>query len=336
MKLLALASVLVMFAHAPVHAAAVTDSTSVIARARELTPFVSQNSPGPLWSAFDASMRAAMEDSLNFARTLDAIHVTVGVIEKILSEAVTQDNGVWVYKATCNFEKISEPASLFIALTPEGRIAGLAVRPQEKPQKEFESTKLDYLTKTPLQLPFQGEWYVFWGGRTLAENYHAVSKSQRFAYDLIIMKDGASHTGDGKKLTDYYAYGADIMAPAAGQIVWSCDSLPNQEIGRSDRQHPVGNGVVIDHGDGEFSLIAHMQPKSQKFKMGDRVKAGDVLGKCGNSGNTSEPHIHYHLMDGADMKTAEGLPVVFTALCVDGTKVEKAEPKKGQRIKRCP
>ena len=66
------------------------------------------------------------------------------------------------------------------------------------------------------------------------------------------------------------------------------------------------------------------------------MKVGDVLGKCGNTGNTSEPHLHYHLQDGPDLTAAEGLPAMFTGLCVDGKKVEKAEPVKGQSIKRCP
>jgi hypothetical protein len=57
--------------------AALTDTTDVLKKAREFTPYVSQNSPGPLWAAFDANMRAAMQDSLSFAQTLDAIHVTV-------------------------------------------------------------------------------------------------------------------------------------------------------------------------------------------------------------------------------------------------------------------
>jgi murein DD-endopeptidase MepM/ murein hydrolase activator NlpD len=278
-------------------------------------------------------MRTAMQDSLNFAKTLDAIHVTVGVVKRTISEEVSQERGVWVYKAMCDFAALSDPAILLIALDPDGKIAGLAVRPQ---QKEFASTKLDYVNKTPLQLPFQGEWFVFWGGRTIKQNYHAVAKAQRFAYDLVIMKNGVSHTGEGKKLTDYYCYGAEVIAPAAGQVVWSCDSLPNQEPGEMDPKHPVGNGVVIDHGNGEFSLIAHLQPRTQKFKVGDKVKAGDVLGKCGNSGNTTEPHVHYHLQDGPDITTAEGLPASFTGICVNGKKMEKAEPVKGQSIKRCP
>jgi murein DD-endopeptidase MepM/ murein hydrolase activator NlpD len=333
MKSLSVLIFVVLFAPTFAQAQALTDTTSVLKKAREYTPFVSSNTAGPLWAAFDANMRAAMQDSLNFAKTLDAIYVTVGAIKKTLSEEVTQERGVWVYRAVCEFDKVSDRAELLMAFDPDGKIAGLAVRPQPK---EFASTKLDYVNRTSLQLPFQGEWYVFWGGRTIKQNYHAVAKAQRFACDFVMMKNAVSHTDDGKKLTDYYCYGAEIIAPAAGQIVWSCDSLPNQEPGEMDAKHPVGNGVVIDHGNGEFSLIAHLQPKTQRFKVGDKVNAGDVLGKCGNSGNTSEPHVHYHLQDGPDIMTAEGLPASFTGICVNGKKMEKAEPVKGQTIKRCP
>jgi hypothetical protein len=315
-------------------AAAPIDSTAALARARELRPHVSTNTPGPLWTSFDATMRTAMGDSTRFAAALDGIHAQVGTILSVISEEMSMDRGMWVYRASCRFEKAPEPLLLLIAVTPEGKVSGLAVRPGEP--KEYASTKLDYVTKTELHLPFRDEWFVFWGGRTLADNYHAASKSQRFAYDMVIVKDASSHKNDGKELTDYYCYGAEILAPAAGQIVWSCDSLPNQSPGSMDPSHPVGNGVVIDHKNGEFSLIAHLQPKSQPFKVGDSVKLGDVVGKCGNSGNTTEPHLHYHLQDGPDIKTAEGLPAPFVGICVDGTKQAKAEPKKNQKIKPCP
>lgn len=325
---------LALFVPALANAEAVMDSTAALKRAQEFRPHVSAGNPGPLWTAFDDKMRAAMVDSTRFAAALDGIHAQVGAVKEVISEEIAFERDLWVYRASCHFEKSEDPLMLLLALTPDGRIAGLAVRPQPK---EYASPHLDYVTKTPLQLPFRdGEWSVFWGGRTLKENYHAASKSQRFALDLVVHKDGSSHSGDGKKLTDYYCYGLELIAPADGQVVWSCDSLPDQEPGMMDPARPIGNGVVIDHGNGEFSLMAHMQPKSLRAKMGDRVKTGDVIGKCGNSGNTSEPHLHYHLQNGPDMMTAEGLPAMFAGTCVDGKKVEKAQPAKGQQIKRCP
>jgi hypothetical protein len=324
-------ALLLAAAAAPAFAAdAAFDSSAALARARELRPFVSSGTPGPLWVAFAPQMRAAMGDSLRFAGIMASIHGQVGAIAEVIDEKLLREMG-WTYRARCRFEKVPAPLVLVIALDDDARVSGLLVQPERQP---YASTKLDYVAKTSLQLPFANAWYVFWGGRTIDENYHAISKSQRFAYDLLVMKDGVSHAGEGTKLTDYYSYGAEVFAPAAGTVVWSCDSLPDQQPGQMDPKNPIGNGVVIDHGNGEFSLLAHMQPRSLKVKTGDTVKAGALLGLCGNSGNTSEPHIHYHLQDGPDLKTAEGLPAPFSNLIVNGKPVAKAELTKGQSVRR--
>ncbi len=306
------------------------DSTAALARARELRPFVSSGTPGPLWASFDPQMRAAMGDSLRFAGGVASIHAQIGAIIEVVDERLTRTPG-WTYRARCKFERAPAPAILIISFNHDGLVSQLLVQP-DKPA--YASTKLDYVTQTTLLLPFEGEWFVFWGGRTVDENYHAASKSQRFAYDLVIMKGGASHSGSGSALSDYYCYGAKVLAAAAGTIVWSCDSLPDQVPGQMDSRNPVGNGVVIDHGNGEFSILAHMQPTSLRVKTGDKVKASDILGLCGNSGNTSEPHIHYHLQDGADMSNAEGLPAPFTRVVINGKPTAKAELLKGQTVSR--
>jgi len=332
------ASLLLMafFASLPVAAAgapAPMDSTTALERGRALRAHVSKGESLPLWRVFDKEMRAAMGDSLRFDAMAVGIRAQVGEITAVEEETVTREDGLWVYRARCIFSKVPQPLVVKIAFAADGRVSGLAVQPDAP--KAYASTKLDYVTKAKLELPFRNEWYVFWGGRTLVQNYHAASRSQRFAMDLVIVKDGSSHAGEGKLLTDYYCYGQELVAPAAGTVVWSCDSLPDQAIGSSDPANPVGNGVVIDHGNGEFSLLAHMQPKSLKVKVGDAVAAGALLGLCGNSGNTSEPHLHYHLQDGPDMRSAEGLPAMFANACVDGTPVPKAEPTRGQSIKPC-
>jgi murein DD-endopeptidase MepM/ murein hydrolase activator NlpD len=91
--------------------------------------------------------------------------------------------------------------------------------------------------------------------------------------------------------------------------------------------------VVIDHGNGEFSVIAHLQPHSLKVRLGQRVKTGQALGKVGNSGNTSEPHVHYHLQNAVDMRDADGLPAQFENLIIDGSRIERAEILRGQRVR---
>ena len=311
--------------------AAALDSAAVIAQGRALQPFVSAGEAGPLWTRFDDTMRAAMTDSANFARLMAGIHAQVGAIDSVLSEEAVQERGFWVYRARCRFAKAPQPARLVIAFAPNGRIGRLSVRPDE--QKPFASSFLDYQTRTRLSLPFEGEWFVFWGGRTLEQNYHAASRSQRFAHDLTIMKDGRTHAGEGKKLEDYHCYGQPVLAPAAGTVVWLDDGHPDQAIGSSDPAHPIGNGVIIDHGQGEFSLLAHFQPGSLKVKKGDAVRARQPIARCGNSGNTSEPHLHYHLQNGPTPDNVDGLPAFFVDLVVDGQEVERAELLRGQKVR---
>src|SRR3546814_13403251 len=78
----------------------------------------------------------------------------------------------------------------------------------------FRSPYLDYQTKARLRLPFEGEWYVVWGGHDIEQNYHAATPGQRFAYDLLKIVDGSSHRGDGSALEDYYCWNEKILAPA--------------------------------------------------------------------------------------------------------------------------
>ena len=315
----------------PDSAQAPLDSTAVLGLARALHPAVSAGDCSALWPRFEDRMRAAMKDSASCITIFGGIHAQIGTLDSVLSEEVRSERGLLVYRARCRFATAPEVTRLTISFTPAGRIAGLRVSPGES--KPYPSPFLDYQTRTELRLPFEGEWFVFWGGRTLEQNYHAASRSQRFAHDLVIMKQGTTLIGDGRRLEDYYSYGAAVLAPAAGTVVWVEDGLPDQAIGTSDPSHPVGNGVILDHGQGEFSLLAHLQPKSLKVKKGERVRAGQLLGLCGNSGNTSEPHVHYHLQNGPDPENADGLPAAFVGLSVDGQRVERAEIVRGQQVR---
>jgi murein DD-endopeptidase MepM/ murein hydrolase activator NlpD len=221
-----------------------------------------------------------------------------------------------------------------MAFDADGRMSGLWIRPpRDEPRKEYPSTHLDYRTRTKLRLPVRGEWTVFWGGPTLDKNYHAFTRDQRFALDLLIMQDGRTHRGDGTHLADYFCYGQPVLAPAAGTVVWVQDSLPDQVPGQMDPAHATGNSLILDHGDGEFSLLAHLQPRSLHLRVGDRVAEGAVVGRCGNSGNTTEPHLRYHLQNGPQPFLADGLPVQFTDVVVDGRRIARAEIEKGSRVR---
>lgn len=70
----------------------------------------------------------------------------------------------------------------------------------------------------------------------------------------------------------------------------------------------VGNHIVLDLGDGTYAMYAHVQQGSLAVRAGDEVRAGQAMARCGNSGNSTEPHVHFQLMDGPDPATAKGVP----------------------------
>lgn len=314
--------------------AATLDGATAAARGRTMLAHARRGEAGPLWSAFAPSMRAAMKDSASFAATLSRINASLGTLDSVTSETLDEPApGVWKWVAKCRYAAAPVPIDMAFTFDAEGRVTGMFAKPAggTKP-RECDSPNLSYETKTALRAPFEGEWFVVWGGRTVEQNYHATTRDQRFAHDLLIRKDGATHAGEGRALTDYFCYGRRVLAPAAGTIVWASDSLRDNPIGETDREHAIGNGVVIDHGNGEYSLLAHLQPKSMRVKVGDRVKSGQWLGLVGNSGNTSEPHIHYHLQNGPKPFDADGLPAPFTNIVVNGVPAAKAEIVRGQTV----
>lgn len=189
-----------------------------------------------------------------------------------------------------------------------------------------------YKTKTSLILPFKGTWIVCNGGRDASKNNHRDAdgngpKDQMFAYDFT-----REHKGEGKNLEDYSAFGSEVIAPADGIISQVINGSMDVPIGQSDIYVVPGNSVVIDHGNGEWSMLAHFKFNSIKVKIGDKVKRGDLLGLCGNTGNTSEPHIHYQLQNNALPHKATGLPAQFAKIKVDGEVKENFEPERGQKV----
>lgn len=191
---------------------------------------------------------------------------------------------------------------------------------------------MDYKTKTALILPFKGVWGVGNGGGSPEKNNHysddgTKPKSQKFAYDFA-----QSHNGKGEALNDYEAFGSEVICPADGEVSQIVDGSMDVSIGEHDRFVFPGNMIIIDHLNGEWSVLAHFKHNSIKVKVGDKVKQGDLIGLCGNTGNTSEPPIHYHLQDNALMHKANGLPSQFNRIKVDGEIKENFEPERGQKV----
>jgi len=150
--------------------------------------------------------------------------------------------------------------------------------------------------------------------------------AQRFAIDWMCLgPDGRLFHGDSKSNANFYGYGAEVLAVADAQVSDLQDSLPDN-VGSNERTNRaitldniVGNYVTLDLGRGHFALYAHLQPRSLRVKLGDKVKAGQVLALLGNSGNSDAPHLHFQLMDANSPMGSEGIPYeleTFTQLGV--------------------
>jgi hypothetical protein len=180
------------------------------------------------------------------------------------------------------------------------------------------------------RLPMDGPITVAWGGDNPDLNYHVAYPDQRWASDLWVMKDGQTHRRDGKELTDYYCYALPVLAPADGTIVFTRDidpDMPTGELGGGT--DAGGNQVVIEVAPNEYLFLCHLQPKSVLVKVGDRVTAGQPVARVGNSGNTSEPHLHIHLQDAPPPDLAEGIPLYFHNYRADGLYVDRGMPYGG-------
>jgi hypothetical protein len=179
-----------------------------------------------------------------------------------------------------------------------------------------------HVPETDLAAPFDGEWTTVNGGVTKETSHSWGLVAQRYAYDFVITDDeGDTHEGDGTALTDYYAYGAPIRAPADGTVVATEDGLrdyPRPGTGWIEWRtwKITGNYVVIEHADGEYSTLAHLREGSVRVAPGDTVERGEVIGECGNSGSSTEPHLHFQLQDRADFWTAAGLVPRFRDVTV--------------------
>ncbi|MBI3553667.1 MAG: peptidoglycan DD-metalloendopeptidase family protein [Elusimicrobia bacterium] len=168
------------------------------------------------------------------------------------------------------------------------------------------------LHEAHLRLPFAGRWLVFWGGDTKEQNAHHDAPNQRYAFDFVAVDaKGSTHKGEGKANADYFAYGRAVLAPADGVVTQAIDGVVENAPGSMNPYSALGNAVVIQHKNGEVSVLAHLQPGSLKVKKGLHVLAGQAVGLCGNSGNSSEPHLHYHLQDAAVIQDGRGVKVFF-------------------------
>ncbi|WP_144668807.1 peptidoglycan DD-metalloendopeptidase family protein [Dokdonia sp. Hel_I_53] len=275
-----------------------------------------------LFDLFSESMQSflPLEKAITYFSNLKN---NLGKIEAYKFDRITR-KGFASYKTTFT----NGLFSINIASNKESKITGLFIEP-------YKENKLPVLEKniSDLILPFTKTWTVTWGGDTVMQNYHVESTAQKNAFDLVITDtSGKSYKTDGKTNEDYYAFGKHLIAPCDAEVVLVVDGIKDNLPGELNPIYVPGNTVILKTSNDEFLYFAHFKQHSIIVELGQKVVQGELLGLCGNSGNSSEPHLHYHMQNVEDMNVATGAKSYFKSIEVNGEVKVDYSPVKGDKV----
>ncbi len=260
-----------------------------------------------VYELYDADMQKAItyeETHLFFTNNVNRL---MGDIVEMQFIGLKQ--GAHVYRTT--FDR--SLADIILSLNPQNKINGFYISPVQG--NEFPKLERNL---TPMILPFEEEVFVFWGGTTLDQNYHLGEITQQYAYDLLMVADGTSYDGDPKVNDNYFVFGKEIVAPCDARVVKVITGVKDNIPGEMNQDQLTGNTIVLKTANEEYLLFAHLKEKSIVVEEGQEVRQGELLGLCGNSGNSSEPHLHLSLQNTLEMENATGAKLFFDQILVNG------------------
>lgn len=290
--------------------------------ADKFVDFYNQDKPDSIFAMFSDDMKKFLPISETIKYFTD-LKAGAGKIKK--REFIKYESSFALYKTT--FERTLYTVK--ISVGNNAKIDGFTI--DVYVDESFPTIKRN---STKLILPFKDEWTVIWGGDTKEQNYHVVAKAQKNAFDLLITNErGLSYKTNGQANEDYYAFGKELLAPCDGEIVLAVDGVKDNKPGVENPAYTFGNAVIIKTTNNEFLVFAHFKQYSVKVKQGQMVKQGQLLGLCGNSGNSSEAHIHFHIQNVEDLNEATGVKCFFDKVMVNGQLKTDYSPVKGERIK---
>jgi murein DD-endopeptidase MepM/ murein hydrolase activator NlpD len=183
-----------------------------------------------------------------------------------------------------------------------------------------------------LSLPFEGVWGVIQG----IDSDGTHSGYAAYALDFVPAeptREGVSRKR--RRLADHPCYGRPILAPADGRVVWAKDGARELLPFRESRKHEAGNFVILEHAPDEFSEFRHLQRGSIGVKVGDVIRAGQTIGRCGNSGNAVTPHLHFGFLGSYHPIATRPLRFSnYEVMVAQGVwQAGDGEPKKGQILR---
>lgn len=202
--------------------------------------------------------------------------------------------------------------------------------------------------------PVVGRWAALNSPATKVPSHGVRAYGQAYAIDLVHepvdRPRPAFGTGEAmRSVTEYPAFGQEVRSMVDGEVVTVVDGQRDHRARSSmagfvymmvegsvrelgGPRFVIGNHVVVRSDDGVFALVAHLQRGSVEVREGERVLAGQRLGRCGNSGNTSEPHVHAHLMDRRSPWTGQGVPMAFAEVSVRDAEPGVGMPADGEHL----
>jgi len=288
--------------------------SAILPEADRLIDAISNNKIPTIVAWMSPTLRAQVSGEM-LSDASQRIRSSYGRVLGIVEERThLEDNLLWYSGVVLHAQKdprAGDPKRLMLyqfAIRPDRTLERLLIR-EHLSLAELEPPAEQYLPVTRFHFPSAGEWTVAHGGRRKATNYHHNSRKQRFAYDLVMYKNGRQRTGKGKRNNQYFCWGQPVYAPASGTVIHAVDGVAENVPGKRGRKG--GNGLVLDHGFGETSSLWHLIPGTLTVKIGDRVEVGQYLGKAGNSGSSSGPHIHFHVSTREMEASGFALPAEF-------------------------
>jgi len=310
-------------------------STRAEQRAVQFFELFVNGQPSAVWAMFAEGTKKNYGSQEKFNAKLKELRDHLGTEKKKLDDNFTPHlSKPWTnYSRLSLFSKGDVEVISHIAVNERGEVEVFQIGPERNP---YQGHFGGYKDVTKLKLPFSGEWFVYQGGRSAFQNANFLNEDQRFSLDFVLMKDGRIFSGDGTDITQYYCFGQPILAPADGLVVDVQDGYQDNPPGRPAMDSPHGNEILISHGNSEFSMMDHLKQNSIRFKKGDKVKQGDVVAECGNSGPSPIPRIHYQLQNSAGLPLPDSLPAQFVDYMADGKLVEAGEPERGQIVSNAP
>jgi hypothetical protein len=308
-----------------------TMSGAAITRARQLSTDFENGNSATLWAALSPEMKKQYGSAVRLTGAAKEVMAKLGPVKKVTVESTAPNllHPGTDYACLTEFTKSTVKVLTILGLNEQGEATLFLFRPVPDIS---EGSTAGYKDVTKFKLPFSDTWFVYQGGRSLVQSAHFGGDEERYAMDFVPLKNWLPFSGDGSTNEQFYCFGQPVLAPADGTVIRLQDGFADNEPGKPARDAGLGNQVILSHGNNEFSALGHLKQNSIKVKKGDKVKQGDTIAACGNSGNSPAPHLEYRLQNSHGYPSPKTLPIQFVDYTADGKLVESGEPVRGQLV----